>query len=77
VGEFVVTTLNGAEVTRVMTNYQGQALVDLPAGRYIVGARTESIYPYAAPVIVNVIADRYAYVSLRLDAGPRGQSLAR
>ena len=73
-GEFVVTALNGAEVTRVMTNYQGQALVDLPPGRYIVGARTENIYPYAAPVIVNVIADRYAYVSFRLDSGAQWQA---
>jgi hypothetical protein len=73
-GEFVVTALNGAEVTRVMTNYQGQALVDLPPGRYIVGVRTENIYPYAAPMIVNVMADRYAYVSFRLESGVQWQA---
>jgi len=76
-GEFVVTALNGAEVTRVWTNFLGQAAVSLPPGRYLIGARTESIYPRAAPAIVDVVADRYTYVSLRLDAGPLGQLLSR
>lgn len=72
-GEFVVTALNGAEVTRVMTNYQGQAIVALLPGRYIVGVRTENFYPRAAPMIVNVLPGRYAYVSFRLDSGLRWQ----
>jgi hypothetical protein len=76
-GEFVVTALNGAEVTRVWTNFLGQAAVSLPPGRYLIGARTESVYPRAAPALLDVVADRYTYASLRLDAGPRGQSLAR
>jgi len=76
-GEFVVTALNGAEVTRVWTNFLGQAAVSLPPGRYLIGARTESLYPRAAPALVDVVADRYTYASLRLDAGPRGLSLAR
>src|SRR5262245_18947938 len=49
-GEFVVTELNGAEVARVLTNYQGQAMVNVTPGRYLVGVRTENIYPYAAPL---------------------------
>jgi len=68
-GEFVVTALNGAEVTRVTTNYAGQATVDLPPGEYLLGVRTEDIYPLAAPIKVNVFADRYASVSFSLDAG--------
>jgi hypothetical protein len=68
-GEFVVTALNGAEVTRLWTNYLGQAVVSLPPGRYLVGVRTENLYPRAAPVLVDIVADRYTYVSLRLDAG--------
>jgi hypothetical protein len=70
-GEFVVTELNGAEVTRVATNYQGQAMVALSPGRYLVGVRTEEFYPRAAPAVVNVLANRYAYVSFSLDTGIR------
>jgi hypothetical protein len=70
-GEFVVTALNGEEVTRVMTNYQGQARVDLPPGWYIVGVRTETYYPHAAPVIISVPADGYASVFFRIDLGPQ------
>jgi hypothetical protein len=73
-GEFVVTELNGAEVARVLTNYQGQAMVDLSPGRYVVGVRTENYYPYAAPLIVNVLPGRYAYVSFWLDSGQPRQA---
>ncbi len=73
-GEFVVTALNGAEVTRVMTNYLGQAKIDLPPGWYIVGVRTESYYPHASPMIVNVIANRYTSVVFRVDLGLQWQS---
>ena len=68
-GEFVVTELNGAEVVRVLTNYQGQAMINLSPGRYLVGVRTENIYPYAAPQMVNVLPGRYTYVSFSLDSG--------
>jgi hypothetical protein len=68
-GEFVITELNGAEVTRVVTNPAGQATVELPPGKYILGVRTEDVYPLAAPVKVNVLADRYAHISLSLDSG--------
>jgi hypothetical protein len=77
VGEFVVTALNGAEVARLRSNYLGQAVVALPPGRYLVGARTELRYPRAAPVAVDVVADRYTYVVLRLEAGPREHSSLR
>ena len=70
-GEFVVTGLNYAEVTRVVTNHEGQATVELPPGKYILGVRTEGIYPLAAPVKVNVLADRYASISFSLDSGMR------
>ncbi len=70
-GEFVVTALNGAEVAQVMTNYLGQATVDLPPGWYLVGVRTESYYPRAAPVMINVFANRYTSVSFRIDSGPQ------
>ena len=73
VGEFVVTEPNGAVVTSVMTNSDGQATIDLPPGKYILGVRTESIYPLAAPVRVNVLADRYVVIFLSLDSGLRGQ----
>lgn len=73
-GEFVITALNGAEVTRVVTNQTGQATVDLPPGKYLLGVRTEDIYPLATPVKVDVLADRYVHISLSLDAGPRRQS---
>ncbi len=76
-GVFVVTELNGAVVTYVMTNEQGQAMVDLPPGRYLIGAQTENIYPRAAPVIVNVLANRYAYVAFQLDAGAQMQAAYR
>lgn len=76
-GEFVVTALNGAEVARLRTNYLGQAVAALPPGRYLVGVRTETLYPRAAPVTMDVIADRYTYVVLRLEAGPRDQSSIR
>jgi len=69
-GEFVVTALNGAEVTRVMTNYLGQARVDLPPGWYMVGVRTETYYPRAAPAIINVPASGYTSVFFRVDLGP-------
>ena len=73
IGEFVVTELNGAEVTRVMTNYWGQAVVNLSPGRYLIGARTETIYPRAAPVVVDIADNGYVSIWLRLDAGPLGQ----
>lgn len=72
-GEFVITAFNGAEVARVMTNLRGQATINLPPGKYILGVRTEKIYPLAAPVKVNVLADRYVYILLTLDSGLRGQ----
>lgn len=68
-GEFVVTELNYAEVTRVVTNQEGQATVELPPGEYLLGVRTEEIYPWAVPVKVDVLADRYASISLNLDSG--------
>ena len=68
-GEFVITELNGAEVTRVTTDRGGQATVDLPPGKYILGVRTEEIYPLAAPVKIDVLADGYVSVSLSLDSG--------
>ncbi|HSD82717.1 MAG TPA: hypothetical protein VLG46_02605 [Anaerolineae bacterium] len=68
-GEFVITELNGAEVTRVTTDRAGQVTVDLPPGKYILGVRTEEIYPLAAPVKVDVLADGYVSVSLSLDSG--------
>jgi len=75
-GEFVVTTYNGAEVARVTTNWAGQAVVNVPPGRYIVGPVTTGYYPQAAPVAVNVYADRYASAWVSLTAGPR-QAFAR
>jgi hypothetical protein len=72
-GEFVVTELNGAEVVRVMTNQLGQAIINLPPGTYLVGARTENIYPLAAPIRVSVLSDRYAYISISLDSGLQWQ----
>jgi hypothetical protein len=75
-GEFVVTAPNGAEVARVMTNWAGQAMVNVPPGRYIVGVKTAGYYPQAAPVAVGVYADRYASVWINLNAGPR-QAAAR
>jgi len=68
-GEFVVTELNYAEVTRVVTNHEGQATVELPPGKYILGVRTEGIYPLAAPAKVNVLADHYVSISFSLDSG--------
>lgn len=76
-GEMVVTALNGEEITRLWTNFLGQAMVSLPPGQYLIGVRTESYYPRAAPVRVEVVADRYAYVALRMDLEPGEQSVAR
>jgi hypothetical protein len=76
-GEFVVTALNGAVVTRVMTDYRGQATINLPPGRYILGARTENIYPFATPVRVNILNDRYAHISFNLLAGNQQQAWVR
>jgi hypothetical protein len=70
-GEFVITALNGAEVARVTTNQQGQATVELPPGKYILGVRTEDLYPRVVPVKVNILASRYVYISLSLDSGLR------
>jgi hypothetical protein len=72
-GEFVITALNGAEVARVMTNQQGQATINLPPGKYILGARTENIYPLAAPVKINVLAGRFVHILISLDSGLPGQ----
>jgi hypothetical protein len=74
-GEFVVTELNGAEVTRVMTNYQGQATIILPPGKYIVGVRTENADAWTAPVVVNVLPDRYSFISFTVNAGLQWQSV--
>ena len=68
-GEFVITELNGAEVTRVFTNHDGQATVHLPPGQYLLGVRTEEIYPLAAPATVNILANRYVSVDMSLIAG--------
>lgn len=76
-GEFVITTLNGAVVTSVMTNRDGQATIALSPGRYILGVKTEDIYPLAAPVKVNVLADRYVHIFLNLDSGLRDRSARR
>ena len=73
-GEFMITELNGAVVASVVTNNEGQATVELPPGRYILGVKTENIYPLAAPVKVNVLANRYVVISFSLDSGLRGQS---
>jgi hypothetical protein len=75
-GEFVVTAYNGAEVARVMTSWSGQAMVNLPPGRYIVGVRTAGYYPQAAPVAISVYAGRYTSVWFNLNAGPQ-QVIAR
>ena len=72
-GEFVITELNGAVVTSVMTNQEGQATVELPPGKYILGVRTENVYPLAAPVKINILPDRYVHISLSLDSGLQGQ----
>ncbi len=77
IGEFVVTALNGTEIARVMTNYWGQARVDLVPGRYLVGVMTDNVYPRAAPVVVDIVANRYAFVALHLEAGPPEQTPGR
>ncbi len=72
-GEFVITELNGAEVTRVFTNQDGRATVNLPPGLYLVGVRTEEIYPLAAPVTVDILANHYVSVNMSLIAS-QGQN---
>jgi hypothetical protein len=76
-GEFVVTELNGEVVTNVMTDEDGQATIELPPGKYILGVRTEKIYPLAAPVKINILPDRYVHISLSLDSGLPRQSQSR
>ena len=76
-GEFVITELYGAGVTRVMTNQEGQATIELPPGKYILGVRTENVYPLAAPVKINIFPDRYVQISLSLDSGLQGQLQSR
>jgi len=73
-GEFVVTELNGAVVTDVMTNNEGQVIIHLPPGKYILGAKTESVYPLAAPVKVDVLSDQYVHILINLDSGLGGQA---
>jgi len=75
-GEFVVTAPNGAEVTRVMTNWAGQGMVNLPPGRYIVGPVTTGYYPLATPIVISVYSDSYASAWFNLNAGPQ-QAFAR
>jgi hypothetical protein len=65
----MITELNGAVVTSVLTDYEGQATVNLPPGTYLVGVVTEGVYPQAAPIRVNVPAGRYVDVSFSLNAG--------
>ncbi len=73
-GEFVITELNGAVVTNVITNQDGQATIELPPGKYILGVRTEKVYPLAAPVKINILPNRYVHISLSLDSGLRSQN---
>ncbi len=76
IGQFVVTTDNGAVMAYVATNDAGQALVSLPPGQYWVGALTTGYYPQTAPVAVNVYSGSYAPVWLVLNAGPQ-QTVSR
>jgi len=70
-GEFVITTYNGAEVARVMTNWSGPGMVSLLPGRYSVVVRTAGDYPQASPVYVSVYANNYASAWFSLNAGPQ------
>ena len=76
-GEFVITKPNGAVVASVMTNQAGQAAIELPPGKYVLGVRTENIYPLAAPVTINLLPDRNVHISLSLDSGLQWPSQSR
>jgi hypothetical protein len=70
-GLFVVTNTAGAEVARVTTDQNGQALIDLPPGEYTIAPEIEGELPSGAPETVTVPADQYVAVSIDLDSGMR------
>lgn len=70
-GLFVVTDGSGAEVTRVTTDQNGQALIDLPPGEYTVTPEIEGRLPSGAPVSAAVIDGQYVEVNIELDSGIR------
>lgn len=70
-GQFVVTGGNGAEVARVTTDENGQALIDLPPGEYTVTPQIEGRFPSGAPVSATVGAGQYVEVNVELDSGIR------
>jgi hypothetical protein len=70
-GEFVITTSGSAEATRVMTDQNGQATVDLPPGQYTVTPKIEGRLPSGAPVDVTVPTGQIVEVSIELDSGMR------
>ena len=70
-GEFSITTGDGAETARVMTDQNGQATVDLPPGQYTVTPKIEGRLPSGAPVDVTVLPGEVVEVSVELDSGMR------
>jgi hypothetical protein len=70
-GLFVVTDPAGGEVARVTTDQNGQALIDLPPGEYMVTPKIEGRLPLGAPVSATVIDGQYVEVNIELDSGIR------
>jgi hypothetical protein len=70
-GEFSVTTSDGTEAARVMTDQNGQVTVDLPPGQYTVTPKIEGRLPSGAPVDVTVPPGEVVEVSVELDTGMR------
>jgi len=67
----VVTDPTGGEVARVTTDQNGQALIDLPPGEYMVTPKIVGRLPSGAPVSANVIDGQYVKVNIELDSGMR------
>ena len=70
-GEFVITTSDSAEATRVMTDQNGQVTVELPPGQYTVTPKIEGRFPSGAPVDVKVPIGQIVEVGIELDSGIR------
>lgn len=72
-GDFVVTDAAGSLVAAFATDANGQALIDLPPGEYVIAPKLDpqAALPQGGPVGVSVPIGGYVDVTLELDSGMR------
>lgn len=70
-GTFSIQNERGEEVARVVTGDDGQAVIAVPPGKYIITPKIEGRFPHGAPVEVTIGAGESVTVQIALDSGMR------